>query len=58
MLGRIPVCLGDGEKKEEALVGKWVEFLGERTLAFNPPSWALGSSWPEATIFLAKRGLG
>lgn len=51
------MCLGDGEKKEEALVGKWVEFLGERTLAFNPPSWALGSSWPEATIFLAKRGL-
>lgn len=33
---------------EEALVGKWVEFLGERTLPFNPPSWALGSSWPEA----------
>lgn len=51
------MCLGDGERKEKALVGKGDEFFGERALALNPPSWALGRSWSQAFCLVPVRGM-
>lgn len=51
------MCLGDGERKEKALVGKGVELFGQRALALNPPSWALGRSWSQAFCPVPMRGM-